>query len=165
MLEEVKRFLKDNSYLLDNGCIQWKVLNYAGRTNINGYNLAKEVGINYAHRLAYMVYKDNDIQYKPEIRLFHSCKNKGCINVNHLYEHINKNSVVTPADKSSYNYYNNGKYTFYLKFTKTKIKLDPNKYIVEKGKVFRISYIEPFDEILKEECTNIGVLCKGEELC
>lgn len=165
MFEEVKQFLKDNSYRLDNGCIQWKLLDSDGRTSINGYNIAKKYGYNYAHRLAYSVYKDSDLRETPEIRLFHSCKNKGCINVAHLFEYENKNINKCTNTEHQYHYYNGGEYIFYLKATRKKVLLDKKQYIVEKGRVFRISYLEPFDEILKEECRNLGVLKIGEVLC
>ena len=64
-----------------------------------------------------------------------------------------------------YHYYNGGNYRFYDKVTRRIILYLSNRdYIVEKGKVFQISYAPVTGLLVKTLQPTIGVLREGETL-
>lgn len=162
MREKAIEYLNTRSTKLPNGCIEWNRLARDGFGHINGTKIAIYFKVNYVHQLSYVLYiGERDLNFV----LRHSCKNKGCVNPDHIYQST-KESVGFKVKGyiEPYRYYRKGKYIFYSKLTKQRIILNRKEHIVENGKVFHIAYIPPFYEMVKTELVTVGVLREGEIL-
>ena len=87
MLSLINRFLAKIT-VLPNGCWQWQ----GARVSLGyGWFCIKTKTHDYAHRVAYTLFKDS---IPPKLDIHHVCKNKLCVNPEHL-------ALVTPNQNSN----------------------------------------------------------------
>jgi hypothetical protein len=161
MREKAINFINKHSTKQKNGCLLWKTA--PGRENISptvSGCLSRYYQVNCVAHLVYLI-NNNSWDGVGIIKTI--CGNKRCVELSHL-NLVPCSKRLGFVNEECYNYYRGGKYIFYSKLTKQEITLNRKEHIVEKGKVFHITYTQPFGEIVKTELTNVGVLRTGEVL-